>query len=306
MVTKFVQNRNMALSTLLTLGLLAAQNADPLQLPIGAEGKIKVAIGSTLDTTTGKGVEVDAIVNAAKGVKYVFLGESHNNPKHHEMQAKIIDALAKSGRQVIVGFEMFTRPVQDELNPWTLGWESEDEFIQKADWKKQWGYDFALYRPIFTVTREDKLPMVALNVPRDWVRSVGKGGYAALTANQKKELPDNLNLGNKSHKEIFTSMMGGHPMTGSAGDNMYAAQVLWDEGMADTAIKYMAKQPNNPNKVFVVVAGAGHVMYRQGINWRIKQRTGESGITVVMVDGTEPVPVSKGIADFVYAAEPGK
>ena len=88
-------------------------------------------------------------------------------------------------------------------------------------------------------------------------------------------------------------------MTGPQGDNMYAAQVLWDEGMADTAIKWMERTPPDPNTIFVVIAGSGHVMYGQGINYRIQRRTKQSGVTIVMGQANGVSKVAKGIGDFV-------
>jgi uncharacterized iron-regulated protein len=206
------------------------------------------------------------------------------------MQADIIRALAASGRHVVVGMEMFTRPVQSNLAGWTLGWYSEPEFIEKSDWKKQWGFPYELYKPIFDAAKDLKLPIVALNVPRDWVRSV---------ADQRAELPAKLDLSNKAHRGIFEAMMGGHPVTGTAMDNMYSAQVLWDEGMSDTAVKYMLGQ-SSPKTVMVVIAGSGHVMYGQGINWRVRKRTADSGVTVVMGEDDNAREVSRGVGDFFY------
>lgn len=283
-----------------------AIDVDPYLLKLGAPGTVTAQYEKLVDTKTGKVVDVATIAAAADNVQYVYLGESHNNPDHHAMQASIIDALVARGRNVIVGMEMFTRPVQDQLNPWTLGWWDEATFIERSDWKKQWGFDYSLYRPIFESVKRSKLPLIALNVPRDWVRAVGRGGFAALTPEQKKELPADLFLGNTGHKQVFEGLMGGHPMTGPQGDNIYAAQVLWDEGMADTAIKVMAEKGASRNTVFVVVAGSGHVMFEQGINYRVKRRTGADGITVMKIDGTEPREVSRGIGQFIYMAKPGK
>lgn len=290
---------------MLLLAIAIAQ-ADPYLLDLGVSGKVKVAVNQTVDTRTGRESTLEDIAKTAADRPFVFLGESHNSPDHHKMQAAVIEALVKAGRDVVVGFEMFTRPVQDNLNGWTMGWWDEATFIERSDWQKQWGFDYALYRPIFEVVKANKLPMVAMNVPRDWVRAVGKGGYDALTMEQKQTLPANLFLGNTNHKQVFEALMGGHPMTGPQGDNIYAAQVLWDEGMADTAIKYLEGRGASPRTVFVVVAGSGHVMYGQGINYRIGRRTGQRGVTMVMIDGTETREVSKGLADYVYMSPPGK
>lgn len=288
---------------LLAAAFAQAQAVDPLRLPIGRHGTAVVRESKIVDLRTVREAKLSDIVEAAKGCRFVYLGESHDNPGHHRFQAAVIEALAESGRDVIVGFEMFTRPVQDSLDPWTLGWWTREQFIERSDWKRQWGFPFELYEPIFDVVRRKRLPMVAMNVPRDWVRAVGRGGPEALTPEQKSQVPE-LFLGNAEHKMVFEALMGGHPMTGAQGANVYAAQVLWDEGMADTALKYLESHPTTSRTVFVVVAGVGHVMYGQGINYRIRRRSGYSGITVSMVEADLSAEVSRGIGDFAYAAKP--
>lgn len=281
------------------------ETPSPYRLPIGDPRPLGIAPGETRDTVSGRTVTPAAIARAARGHRFVYLGESHDSALHHRMQAAVIEALVADGRNVIVGFEMFTRPVQDRMNPWTLGWWSEEQFLANAEWKTQWGFDFALYRPIFEATRKHRLPMVALNVPRDWVRAVGREGQGALTPEQRAELPKEMSLDNRDHRAVFGALMGGHPPTGPRGENIYAAQVLWDEGMADSALKYLAQYPTDPNRVMVIVAGSGHVMYGQGINHRVWRRTGEKGVTLTMIASEKPTEVSRGLGDFVYCA-PGK
>lgn len=290
-------------SVLAPAAVLAAQALNPLQLPIGRPGTLEVGTGEMRSTITGKLSSPDDVAAAADGHRFVYLGESHDRARHHEMQAAIVEALVRRGRTVIVGFEMFTRPVQAELNPWTLGWLTEDEFIERSQWKTQWGFDYGLYRPIFEAVRRNRLPMVALNVPRDWVRAVGRGGPSALTPEQAAQVPP-LYLENLSHRQVFESLMGGHPVSGTQGENIYAAQVLWDEGMADSALKYLDRFPHTQSVVFVVIAGSGHVMYGQGINYRIERRTGERGITVMMAEGEGPTRVARGIGEFIYVSQP--
>lgn len=291
------------LTALAPAAILTAQAVNPLQLPIGRPGTLEVALGEMRSTITGKLASPDDVAAAADGHRFVYLGESHDRARHHEMQAAIVEALVRRGRTVIVGFEMFTRPVQDELNPWTLGWLSEDEFIERSQWKTQWGFDYGLYRPIFEAVRRNRLPMVALNVPRDWVRAVGRGGPSALTPEQSSQVPP-LYLANSDHRSVFEALMGGHPVSGTQGENIYAAQVLWDEGMADTALKYLDRFPKSASTVFVVIAGSGHVMYGQGINYRIERRTGERGVTVMMAEVEGPTRVARGIGEFVYVSQP--
>jgi len=287
------------ISTLLSLML---DDTDALTLPIGAPGKVKVEVGLTA-LPSGKSASMDDVVRACNGKRFIIVGESHAHPKHHQFQADVIRALAAAGRPVAVGFEMFTRPNQINLNPWTMGMWDEAKFRREANWDKEWGHNYEAYRPVFAATKDLRLPMVALNVPRDWVRTVGKTGV--LPDEAKTQVPG-LDTTNKEHRSVFDAMIGGgggaHPMPAATMDKMYAAQVLWDTGMADSAVKYM----NNRGKdaIIVILAGSGHAMYKQAINYRIKKESGEDCVTVVMSESDKPVEVAKGLGDFVFVTTP--
>ena len=281
----------------LLLGLAQAPTVDtsPYTLPIGTPGQTTVASGRITNLKTGMAATPDDIAKAADRKLFVFLGEEHATEPDQLMHSAIIQALVRRGRHVVVGLEMYQRPKQAVLDQWSSGQMAEDDFLKQSDWKGQWGYDFSYYRPIFDTIKQDKLPLVGLNVPRDWVHAVGKGGFDALSAEAKSQLPPDMSLDNADHKKVFDSLMGGHAMSA----NIYSAQVLWDEAMADTAMKYLAAHRPSSRTVFVVIAGSGHVMYGQGINYRIAKHHGGIGITVVMADSSEPLTVSNGIADFV-------
>jgi len=62
-----------------------------------------------------------------------------------------------------------------------------------------------------------------------------------------------------------------------------------------------AHKPNS-RTVFVVIAGSGHVMYGQGINYRIGKRNNAKGLTVVMAESDDPLTVSNGLADYVLVS----
>lgn len=288
-----------------TLSLLVAlqDQVDPNRLPIGPAGEVTIKVGDIANLETGKTVKVADIVKAARGKRYVFLGENHATLDHQRMQAKIIAALVKDGRQVAVGLEMYTRPKQEWLDQWSAGGLTSTDFQAKSDWQGQWGYPYYYYSPVFDVVKANKLPLIGLNVPRDWVRAVGRGGFAALPAEAKPQLPADVGQVNPQHRTVFDALIGGHPGSSEAMNNMYSGQVLWDEGMADTAMKFVAKQKEDPKQIFVVIAGSGHVLYKQAINYRIKTRSGADGVTVVMLQDQAPATVSKGIGDFAYVSE---
>lgn len=282
---------------------LTQDGPNPNNLPIGSAGTLLVQAGRITSMKSGEAVSAEGIAKAADGKRFVFLGEQHATAPHQLLEANVIEALVRRGRKVVVGLEMYTRPKQSFLNQWTDGRLTEEDFLTLSDWKGQWGFPFAFYRPVFDVVRKDKLPFLALNVPRDWVRSVGKGGFAALTAEQKAQLPADMSLDNAQHRQVFDAMMGGHPgMSDEVMKNIYSAQVLWDEGMADTIAKDIAVREKDSKIVYVVIAGSGHMMYGQGINFRLQRRGLGTGLNVAMISETDAVTIAKGIADFVYVS----
>ena len=117
-----------ALAVTITIPLM---QSDPLLLPIGARGSVRVEPSQMISTRTGKTVTADDIAKAAADTRYVYVGESHDNPHHHQMQADVIAALVRAGRDVVVGMEMFTRPNQVNLAPWTMGMWTEEQFIAR-------------------------------------------------------------------------------------------------------------------------------------------------------------------------------
>ncbi len=273
-----------------------AEPVDVLRLPIGPAREVKVGPGWT-STSSGNAVTVEDVAKAADPLSFVVFGESHDSQPHKEGVAELISALHARGREVVLGLEMFTRPNQRNLDPWTRGYWDEATFQREANWAKEWGFDYSIYRPTFEVVRKLKIPMIALNAPRDWVRAVGRGGPSALPAEAAGQFPA-IDTSNREHRMVFDGLMGGHPMTGAQGENIYSAQVLWDVAMADSALKGMARWTPTPRRVMVILAGSGHALYGQGINFRLNQQAGAKSLTVIGIDGKEPRTVRVGIGDF--------
>jgi uncharacterized iron-regulated protein len=111
---------------------------------------------------------------AAGGV--VLVGEAHDRPEHHLWQSEVAAGLLARRADLVIGVEMLPRRAQRALDRWVAGETSEAEFLAESDWRRVWGFDFALYRPIFELARLNRLRMVALNVDRALVRDVRARG----------------------------------------------------------------------------------------------------------------------------------
>ncbi|MCS7065721.1 MAG: ChaN family lipoprotein, partial [Fimbriimonadales bacterium] len=293
--------------------MIRQREPSPYNLEIGDAARrarrLRVQPGDLIETGRGRKLTLKQLTQAVEPCAFLLIGEEHSEARHHQFQAAVIDALVQAGRSVIVGMEMFDRTKQHPLNLWTLNRLNEAEFIEQSDWQRQWGFDFALYRPIFEVVYRHRLRLVALNVPRALVRQVASKGWASLSEAERLGIAQ-LDLSQTEHRQLFNALMSGHPgmeQAGHAGhanpahERFYEAQVLWDTAMADSALRYLERTVPSPRLIFVILAGNGHVMYDVGISLRLRQRTNLPIATVVCLPvGEQPMEIRASLADFVW------
>lgn len=217
--------------------------------------------------------EVSAAVSAAD---VVYVGETHDKLACHMAQLEALKMLdAAKGGHVAVGFEMLNYSLQPVLDEFASGAIDEAAFLEKANWKKEWGFDYALYKPIFDYIREKKLRALALNVPRKIVSKTARGGLNALDEEERKSIPEDIKVNReKKYKAYLEETFGGHgenPMSKvMTFDNYLLSMAVWNESMADRAAAFL-----NSSKGWgmLIVAGNGHVMYNAAIPWSLKRRT---------------------------------
>ena len=202
----------------------------------------------------------------------IFVGESHDQIEHHQIQVKMIQALIAKGKDVVIAMEMFERSQQPILDRWSQGLLNEEEFLKKVQWETTWGMDYELYKGILDMAKIHHLKVLGLNVPRDLVRKVAEKGMGGFSPEDRKMLPA-MDLTDRQHRAYIASIFKGHEK-GSAKDfeNFYEAQCLWDEGMAE-ALSGFLKSPEGEGKTVLVFGGSGHVVFGFGIPNRFYRRT---------------------------------
>lgn len=280
--------------------ILLALLQNPYSLTIQSEQTIEAPAGYH-DGFSGEMLTIDQVADRAQESRFVLIGEHHDSLAAHKMQAEVIAALAERGVTVVVGMEMFSRDFQTKLMELPAGVLPDEEFIERSGWADAWGMAFELYKPIFDVAQQYDMPIAALNIPRTWVRTISREGPDKLSPRQRLWVPHN-DTSHEGHRTLFESLMGGHPVTGTSGEQMLAAQVAWDVGMAKSAVDFM--RDFDDDAVMVIIAGNGHVMYDVGINLRLRELGEESMLTISYLPVNAPQRVSAGIGDVVFRPEP--
>lgn len=258
----------------LTAALLSAREAEPPAREISLIPDEKTGF-VILDPATGTRFKPEVFSAMLAGADVVYVGESHDQRFTHLAQLEALKILASAKKnKVIVGFEMLNSGLQPVLDRYASGQISEQEFISQSDWKKEWGFDFGLYKPLFDYIRKNKLQAAALNVPRAAIKKIARGGMGALSPEEKKALPEEVSI---NHDPLYISYLrsaySGHGdtpiMKTITWDNYLLSMAAWNEGMGHSAVKAIRKHKGH---AMLVIAGNGHVIYNAGIPFSIRTR----------------------------------
>lgn len=202
--------------------------------------------------------------------RVVFVGEQHDRLDHHVIQLDVIEYLHSLGTPLAIGLEFFQQPFQATLDAYVAGRIDEQEMLEKTEYFSRWAFDYRLYAPILRFARENSIPLVALNVPSDIVRQTSREGLASLDARQASFVPKDIDRNVIDYEARIRDSFEAHEgIDMGALDNFIDAQLLWDEGMAEAAASYLLEQPE---RLLVILAGAGHIEYRTGIPVRLERR----------------------------------
>ena len=224
----------------------------------------------------------------------VLLGEHHSSLRDHELQANIVsrmlDATKRSSKELVIGLEMvqkgnpdfqaaldaYVRSKREEVSEE----DADAAFIKGTDWLNRWVWDFEVYKPIFHLARNRGIPLVALNVLSETQQRVKENGLDGLSELEKQiYVPDTdgfvasvkgPGFQRYTEKVILPSYQF-HAENKLLGDNptpekFFSSRILWDEGMASSAVTYLTDKP--AKTMMVVLTGLDHVKFGYGIRER--------------------------------------
>ncbi len=249
-----------------------------------------------LRVADGKKFSFGDMVSGLAGSRVVFVGEVHNVPEHHRIELAVIRALHDAGVPLMIGLEMFRSENQQGLDRWIAG--SLDEASFRKLYERNWTVPWPLYREIFLFAREEKIPLIGLNVDDQITEKVARSGFSSLTPQERAKLPAGISCTVDETYEDFIRRAHGGRQTGKMFRHFCEAQMVWDSAMAHTLAAALERRPG---RSAVVLAGSGHA-WRRGIPTQLSQIMPDLRSTVVLPaieDEMTAGTVTKADADFL-------
>ena len=223
----------------------------------------------------------------------IYLGENHDRLAHHQQQLDIIAQLHEdSVNNLAIALEMFQRPFQPIINRYLEDKIDEIQLRQQSEYDTRWGFDWEYYAPILRFAKANQISVIALNTPEEITAKVAERGINNLEGSDFRYIPPlpDIDLGNREYRQRLADIYLSHVEQGQGNstdaDNFFAAQVLWDETMAEAIAHYYQ---NHPQSQIVVLVGKAHVMYDYAIPDRVDRRIDDPSFmqTTILLDETE-------------------
>ena len=234
------------------------------------------------------------VIKQIDKARVVLVGETHTRYDHHLVQLEILKHLYQKSPNLALGVEWFQQPYQKHLDDYVAGEITEKEMLHLTDYYSRWQYNYRLYQPILQYARENNIPIIALNAPRELIRALAKSEFDDLPEELKLQLPKSYDWSDKDYEQRLRDIFELHPEYRGEFENFLRSQLTWDESMAERAAQYLQ---DNPETRMLVLAGSGHIMFGSGIPNRIKRRINTEQFSILVSE--DFLPVSKDIADFM-------
>ena len=120
---------------------------------------------------------------------YILLGEKHDNPDHHLLQARLIRGLTDRGRRPAVVWEMIPETRQPILNRYWARYSRDAAALGGTlGWDVSGWPDWDLYQPIAEAAMAAHLPMYAGGLSKAAVRTLARGKPSFAFAKRQRAL----------------------------------------------------------------------------------------------------------------------
>lgn len=244
------------------------------------------------DTRRGAFSDFEVMLADIGAADVVLVGEQHDDPNTHRLEAAMVQGLLRRGIAVTVSLEMFERDVQGTVDDYLAGRIDEAALLAKA---RPWPRYATDYKPLVEMAVAHRWPVVASNVPRKYASMVAKSGLAALEGlppAERAHVAREIQCPLDAYFDRFAETMNSHPMPGSeklpeverraTSERYYFAQCIKDETMAESIAAAVESRSGRPGPV-VHYNGAFHTDFGSGVAERVRRRVPSKRVVVISI-----------------------
>lgn len=306
---------SVALIALVTLGCANSNTAHPPPQPQAAhrswESKGDVdhpLVGVIVEVAAHRRVSEAELMERVRSAGIVLVGEIHDNPDHHRLEAAVLQAFSTAHRSPAVVFEMLDCAQQPAVDASLAAHPGDaDALALGVAWDSSGWPAWAMYRPVFEAAVASRGPILAAGLDRGAAMRVGQEGTAALDP----ALVQAFGLAAPLPADVQAAVR--HEMSevhcGLLPESMLDSMVLVQRAR-DALLAERLHEGSEGGRGAVLVAGAGHVRRDRGVPAQLARAYGASSLAIgliqVSAEDTDPDRYAAGFEastlpfDFVW------
>ncbi|PWK59340.1 putative iron-regulated protein [Roseicyclus mahoneyensis] len=195
------------------------------------------------------------VVAAAEGAQIVILGEVHDNPGHHAVQAEVMAGLGPSA----IVFEMISAEGAARVTPDVA--TDPVRLADLLDWANSGWPDFAFYAPLFAFGAE--VPIYGAQIDRNAAQGAFAEGAAAVFTGDAARFGLEQPLPAEEQEAREAEQLAAHcdALPPEILPGFVEAQRLRDAALAEAALAALAAH----GAPVVIITGTGHARRDWGV-----------------------------------------
>ena len=228
------------------------------------------------------GAQTDPVADALRrvdGASLIAIGERHDNPEHHALQAELVRRLKPRG----IAFEMIPRALEGRVNELRLRGVSRAELGKALDWENSGWPDWDLYAPILEAAPQAYIAGGGLS--RETLNAIYRDGPAALG----DAFVERYRLDDAMPEAVMAAMLEAQ-FTGHCGmigraklAPMVTIQRVWDASYADALLRAAERGGGKA----VLICGNAHARLDYGAPHYLRAAGAGGVASIGMLEGDE-------------------
>lgn len=252
------------------------------QSPVGLDHPL---VNRVFETSSGSELTPGGLIEKAARSNVVWLGERHDNPDHHVIQAWIVDQLGQHRSFVSSGpprvvFEMITMDQNRDLQDYMLRnrWDMSD-LGRTLKWEKRGWPNWNMYAPIAVAAARNKMTITPGAASDNTLKRVRAEGLTALSPAMLKATGLKWPLPPKEQQALEQDLIDSHcGMIRSDRARKFSVIQRLRDGM-------LAARATQDAQNAVVIAGAEHVRLDRGGPAYLKQAApNHTSLSIAMIE----------------------
>jgi uncharacterized iron-regulated protein len=257
-------------------------------------------VGTIWDVASRRRVGERELTARVQGADLLLVGETHDNPDHHILEARLVEAFEARHASPAVVFEMLDRDRQTAVDESLKTHPGDADALATAvNWASSGWPAWSMYRPVFQAAVAGRGPLLAAGIERPATMRIARDGPAAFDPALDEAfglhgaLPADAQAAMRSEiREAHCNLLPDEML-----DSMVTVQRVRDALLAERLHEGFGKSHGA-----VLIAGDGHVRRDRGVPAQLARAYQAKSLAIGLLEVKASVTSLDGYAEDFHVS----